>query len=102
MKRSIGLLISIVLLISIASTAAAQSGGGASTSLSAGDDLTWSTIDNGGGSSSGDGYTLNGTIGQMDAAQLIGSGAYTLSGGFWIDSVGAISQKYVFLPIVIR
>ncbi len=45
-------------------------------------DLTWSTIDGGGGTSSGGPYTLTGTIGQPDAAWSSG-GDYELLGGFW-------------------
>lgn len=44
--------------------------------------VNWFTIDGGGGQSSGGAYTLNGTIGQPDAATSSG-GAYTLQGGFW-------------------
>ena len=45
-------------------------------------ELTWSTIDGGGGVSSGGPYTLTGTIGQPDAAWSSG-GQYELLGGFW-------------------
>ena len=45
-------------------------------------DLSWFSIDGGGGTSSGGAYTVSGTIGQPDAGQLAGGG-YTLSGGFW-------------------
>ena len=45
-------------------------------------DLSWSTIDGGGGRSSGGPYTLTGTIGQPDAAWSAG-GDYELLGGFW-------------------
>jgi hypothetical protein len=44
--------------------------------------IQWSTIDGGGGTSSGGAYTLSGTIGQPDAGTLSG-GSYTLEGGFW-------------------
>jgi len=44
--------------------------------------INWSTIDSGGGHSSGGPYALAGTIGQPDAATS-GGGAYTLHGGFW-------------------
>jgi hypothetical protein len=91
MKRLI-LIIPIVLLFIIASAALAQSGGGY--------DLTWSTIDNGGGESSGSGYTLNGTIGQLDAGAALSGGGYTLVGGFW--SGGAVSQYVVYLPLVLK
>jgi hypothetical protein len=89
MKRLI-LVIPIALLFLVVSTVVAQSGGGY--------DLTWSTIDNGGGSSSGGDYSLGGTIGQPDAGTLSGGG-YTLAGGFWI---GGASQYAVYLPLVIK
>jgi len=45
-------------------------------------ELSWYTIDGGGGQSSGGAYTLTGTIGQPDAAWSSG-GKYELLGGFW-------------------
>ncbi len=90
MKRSIVLLIPIVLLIITVSIAAAQS--------SSGYDLTWSTIDGGGGESVGSDYSLGGTIGQPDAGMLSGGG-YTLNGGLW---AGVISQYPVYLPLAIK
>ena len=45
-------------------------------------ELSWYTIDGGGGRSSGGPYTLTGTIGQPDAAYSAG-GNYELLGGFW-------------------
>lgn len=45
-------------------------------------DLSWRTIDGGGGTSSGGTYTLMGTIGQPDAGVMAG-GDYELLGGFW-------------------
>ena len=45
-------------------------------------EINWSTIDGGGGQSSGGPYTLTGTIGQPDAAWSSG-GDYELLGGFW-------------------
>src|SRR5688572_565991 len=44
--------------------------------------IDWSTLDGGGGQSSGGAYTLTGTIGQPDAAVASG-GSYTLQSGFW-------------------
>ena len=78
-----------LLLVSIA---AAQMGGGF--------DLTWNTIDGGGGASSGGGYTLNGTLGQFEAGRLSGGG-YTLSGGFWTSSA-SLPQFEIYLPLVLR
>ena len=45
-------------------------------------EIVWSTIDGGGGTSSGGQYILTGTIGQPDAAYSSG-GDYELLGGFW-------------------
>jgi hypothetical protein len=45
-------------------------------------ELSWSTIDGGGGQASGGPYVLTGTIGQPDAAYSSG-GDYELLGGFW-------------------
>ena len=45
-------------------------------------DLSWWTVDGGGGTSSGGDFVLRGTIGQPDAGDLTG-GNYTLRGGFW-------------------
>jgi hypothetical protein len=44
--------------------------------------IVWSTIDGGGGQSSGGQYVLTGTIGQPDAAYFEG-GHYEVLGGFW-------------------
>ncbi len=53
------------------------------TDLSAGQfSIVWSTIDGGGGRSSGGQYVLTGTIGQPDAAYS-SSGNYQVLGGFW-------------------
>lgn len=45
-------------------------------------DISWYTIDGGGGSSSGGNFSISGTIGQPDAGHMTG-GNYTLDGGFW-------------------
>jgi hypothetical protein len=45
-------------------------------------DLSWRTIDCGGGQSAGSGFTLDYTIGQHDAGVLSGGG-YEITGGFW-------------------
>jgi len=44
--------------------------------------VDWSTIDGGGGTSTGGTYQVMGTIGQPDAGAMSG-GSYTLQGGFW-------------------
>jgi hypothetical protein len=82
------LLVSIALLSSV--PAVAQSGGGY--------DLTWNTVDGGGGTSSAGSYTLSGTIGQPDAGTL-GGGTYIVTGGFWAASEFSF---YIYLPLVMR
>ena len=44
--------------------------------------IDWSTVDGGGGTSTGGVYAISGTIGQPDAGAMSG-GNYTLQGGFW-------------------
>ena len=46
-------------------------------------DLTWWSVDGGGGSVSGGEYSLAGTVGQADAAPALTGGDYTLYSGFW-------------------
>jgi hypothetical protein len=46
-------------------------------------DLSWHTVDGGGGASSGGSFQLAGTIGQPDAGAALSGGAFTLVGGFW-------------------
>ena len=55
-------------------TASAQTGGVY--------ELTWTTLDGGGGNAAGSPYAVSATIGQHDAGILSG-GAYVLEGGFW-------------------
>ena len=49
-------------------------------------DLTWHSIDGGGGFSAGGDFELEGTLGQPDAGILTG-GNFELSGGFWAGAV---------------
>jgi len=46
-------------------------------------EISWYTIDGGGGTSTGGSYSLSGTIGQHDAAQGLAGGSFTLDSGFW-------------------
>ena len=69
----------------------AQTGGGY--------DLTWNTLDGGGGSSAGGSYQLTGTLGQPDAGSALSGGVYSLSGGFWS---GVSSGGKVYLPLISR
>jgi len=58
-------------------------------------EINWSTIDGGGGRSSGGGFTLTGTIGQPDAAYSAG-GDYELLGGFWfiLECLSTTAAEY--------
>jgi hypothetical protein len=64
------LVICLLLMTPVASSASGQY------------ELSWYTIDGGGGRSTGGPYTLTGTIGQPDAAYSKG-GNFELLGGFW-------------------
>ena len=44
--------------------------------------IDWFTIDGGGGTSTGGGYSLTGSVGQPDAGTISG-GSFSLDGGFW-------------------
>lgn len=66
--------------------------------------IDWWTVDGGGGLSTGDSYTVVGTIGQPDAGMLTG-GAYSLSGGFWgpsLDAPPVAWGGYIYLPLSLR
>ncbi len=57
-------------------------GAAALASVGGGFDLSWRTIDAGGGTSTDGDLQLSGTIGQPDAGMMTG-GAFVLAGGFW-------------------
>jgi hypothetical protein len=46
-------------------------------------DLSWHTVDGGGGTSTGGVYSVSGTIGQPDAGATMTNGQYSVTGGFW-------------------
>jgi hypothetical protein len=67
-------------------------------------DLSWNTIDGGGGTSTGGSFSLSGTIGQPDAGAMSG-GNFTLVGGFWaaggepvVACVGDFVSSATFQP----
>lgn len=68
-------------------------------------DLTWNTIDGGGGSSAGGSFTLSGTIGQPDAGVMSG-GNFELLAGFWSGgeltptSVESTADTVSIVPLV--
>ncbi len=89
----------IVLMLSqaIISTRTGDMASAAQAQAGSGYDLTWNTIDGGGGTSSGGGYTLSGTVGQADAGASV-SGTYTIVGGFWAGLAGFRLD----LPLILR
>lgn len=98
MKRKLVLFAAALIVLSVSITQVANAPRAALAQSGGGYDLTWNTIDGGGGTSSGGAYTLSGTIGQPDAGTLSG-GAYTLNGGFWND---ALNLAKTFLPLIRR
>jgi hypothetical protein len=62
--------------------------------------INWWSVDGGGDSSQGGGYTLYGTIGQSDAGAM-SEGDYTLHGGF--RPGGALLERVeLYLPLVMQ
>lgn len=58
--------------------------GGMSLAQTGGDfDLSWWTVDGGGGVASGDGFGLTGSVGQPEMAPALTGGDFTLTSGFW-------------------
>ena len=94
MKWIIVIVISVLALLLFVSLAFAQ----------ADYDLSWWTVDGGGGTfSQGGSYSLGGTIGQPDAG-LMSGGSYTLGGGFWGGGSLATGpgSGTIYLPIILR
>jgi hypothetical protein len=61
----------------------------------------WWTVDGGGGTFHGEGYTLKATIGRSDANKRFSGEGYTLVSGFWVGpTIGGIDVLY--LPIIAR
>jgi hypothetical protein len=65
-------------------------------------DLSWWTVDGGGGASQGGGYTLNSTTGQPDAGILMSGEVYSLAGGYWGFGAQHRDGEKIFLPLVTR
>jgi hypothetical protein len=60
--------------------------------------IDWSTIDGGGGTSTGGVYSVSGTIGQPDAGAMSG-GNYTVQGGFWGVIAAVQTEGAPFLSV---
>jgi hypothetical protein len=78
--------------ILLAATVLAQSGDGY--------ELTWFTVDGGGGTVGDEEYTLQGTFGQPETGVVQSGEEYVLVGGFWPGA--AVANYGVYLPQVLR
>ena len=77
----------LVVLLCASALVFAQSSGGDF-------EITKSTIDNGGGTSTGGDFTLTGTIGQHDANSQTSSGdEFLLAGGFWPKAINLLFRN---------
>ncbi|MEM7114594.1 MAG: hypothetical protein AAF614_19310 [Chloroflexota bacterium] len=74
MKQKTFMMLLLLLLLAVTTLAGAQTGSGF--------DLSWTSLDAGGGRSNGGNFALGGTIGQADA-EVLAAGDFSLSGGFW-------------------
>jgi ABC-type glycerol-3-phosphate transport system substrate-binding protein len=94
MRQLVLLLLAGLLLLALGSLALAQSG-----LLQ----ITWWTVDGGGGTS-GDGmYMVSGSAGQAEAGGVSGDGHYTVRTGFWSAAAPPVeSRGTLFLPVVRR
>ncbi len=64
-------------------------------------DLSWWTVDGGGGTSSGGEFALSGTIGQPEVGYQMTGGDYSLAGGYW-GGGALLAQNQLYRPIVTR
>jgi len=97
MKKRIWLFLIVLLALGL------MVGGGVLAQTGGNYDLSWHSIDGGGGQATGGGYTLNGTVGQADAGQALTGGTYSLTGGFWLGGANSSpSGIKVYLPLVLK
>ena len=74
-KQRLSLIMGLALMASVAAIAEGQNESG-------GFDMSWNTLDGGGGSCIGGDFAMSGTVGQPDAGEMAG-GDFVLRGGFW-------------------
>ncbi len=66
-------------------------------------DLSWWTVDGGGGRGAAGSYILDGTAGQPDPGPVLLGGNYHLEGGFWGGGMSGQAQRYsIYLPLLLR
>ena len=85
--------LSLAVILYLAASVLAQTGGDF--------ELSWWTVDSGGGTSTGGQFSLSGTAGQPDAGLLSG-GVYSLGGGFWGGGAVTAPEYDIFLPLTLR
>jgi hypothetical protein len=65
-------------------------------------DLSWWTVDGGGGTLTNSTYSLSGTVGQAEAGAALENNGYTLVGGYWYGAGKEVQRYELYLPSVIR
>lgn len=94
MKRGLIILLVFILLAGVVVTVHAEP--------EAVYNLSWWTIDAGGGQTiTGGAYTLSATAGQPDASSASGSG-YTFVGGFWVPGAVQPPAFKILIPVMRR
>lgn len=94
-----GRLVALALFLAVSAIVVRVQAGSAVTLAGAGYDLSWFTIDSGGGAASSGGYTLAGTAGQPEPGAALQGGGYVLIGGFW---PGAAAGYRIYVPVVLK
>ncbi len=98
-KTIVATLLAVAVLL-LAGTALAQSPAAAPQQAY---DLSWWTVDTGGGHTSAGNYGLDGTAGQFDPGPVLLGGNYHLEGGFWGGGMSGQGQRYsIYMPILLR
>lgn len=97
-KNSGAVLLAVALLLLGSSLALAQS--------SASYDLSWNSVDGGGGTSASASYSLSGGIGQPDAGGLASS-SYSLYGGLWVPGSSQVAppplpDSFTYIPLILK
>jgi hypothetical protein len=91
--RTVWILAAVVLLLAAATMVSQAQKSGPNY------DISWYSMDGGGGMySTGGHYSLGGTIGQPDAGPKMSGGKYSVVGGFW----AGMGPNYIYLPVIIK
>jgi hypothetical protein len=102
MKRT-SVFLTLAILLLLVTGVQADANPDIAREASASYEITWWTVDGGGGNSraggtsAGGAYTVAGTIGQPDAGEME-NGDYSLTGGFW----AAVAEYLSYLPLVLK